>query len=221
MSRQTLERFPGWAPTLCPRCYSGKGKNPRRGKPIQGSLLAPVKDTSRVEPVVVTQQAHSEVPDDSALRQALDQVLEDHSEGPTEGVFTDGASHGNPGPGGWGTVHVRDDQVVSLRYGRSPDTTNNRMELRALIAAYEMLGPDDQVTIWSDSQLCVNTINLWATGWKRRGWKRKGGAIKNLDLVKPLYELSRTRPGARLTWIKAHVGLRWNEYADTLADPEL
>ena len=230
MSTATLDRYPGWKPSQCPKCYSGKktGKKPgsrsgggSRRKPVQGTLLPREQDSSPVGTAEPIQQASSQVADDSPLRQALDEVLATYDDGPREGLFTDGASHGNPGPGGWGAVYVRDDAVLAECYGRSPDTTNNRMELRALLAAFEMIGPEDDVTIWSDSQLCVNTINQWAAGWKRRGWKRKGGAIKNLDLVRPLYELSRTRPRAKLTWIKAHAGLRWNEYADTLADPDL
>ena len=221
MATATLDRYPGWKPNQCPKCYSGKKS--RRGKPAQqGNLLPRQPDSSPVARVAAPPQASSsEVAEGGPLRQALDAVLETYKDGPKEGVFTDGASHGNPGPGGWGAVYVRDHNVIEQRYGRSPDTTNNRMELRALMAAFEMIGPEDDVTIWSDSQLCVNTINQWAAGWKRRGWKRKGGAIKNLDLVRPLYELSRTRPRAKLTWIKAHAGLRWNEYADTLADPDL
>ena len=221
MSSTTLDRYPGWKPSQCPRCYS-KEKS-RGSRPVQQGTLLPADNDNSGLPTAtsVPQQVSREVLSDGPLRQALDEVLDTYHDGPREGVFTDGASHGNPGPGGWGAVFVANDEVLQLRYGRSPDTTNNRMELRALMAAFEMIGPDDEVTIWSDSQLCVNTINQWAAGWKRRGWKRKGGAIKNLDLVKPLFELSRTRPRARLSWIKAHVGFRWNEYADTLADPEL
>ena len=227
MAKATLDRYPGWQPSQCPRCYSGKKS--RGGRPVQQGNLLPVDDGGKkpAAPAAARpgasspgQQSH-EVEPDSALSQALEQVLADYQDGPKEGVFTDGASHGNPGPGGWGAVVVRDDEVVQQRYGRSPDTTNNRMELRALMAAFEMIDPGDDVTIWSDSQLCVNTINQWAAGWKRRGWKRKGGAIKNLDLVRPLYELACTRPPARLKCIKAPVGFRWNQYADTLADPDL
>ena len=222
MASDTLDRFPGWKPSQCPRCFSGRKRKPR-GKAVQGNLLP--SDGPAPAPAARPRpgggaQVHDSV-EEGPLRQALEQVLDTYQDGPQGGLFTDGASHGNPGPGGWGAVYVRDDQVVAQRYGRSPDTTNNRMELRALIAAFEMIGPDEEVTIWSDSQLCVNTVNQWAAGWKRRGWKRKGGAIKNLDLVRPLYELACTRPRARLTWIKAHAGLRWNEYADTLADPDL
>jgi len=146
-----------------------------------------------------------------------EQVLARHRDGPDTGVFTDGSCEPNPGPGGWGWVWVDRGEIVAQGSGAHPDTTNNRMELTALIEAYRALPEDAQVVVHSDSQLCVNTINEWAAGWERRGWKRKGGEIKNLDLVKQLYALAGAHPGVRLEWIKAHDGSRWNEYADALA----
>ena len=146
-----------------------------------------------------------------------EQVLERFHGGPRSGVFTDGSCEGNPGPGGWGVVWVEDDRIVAERHGYDPRTTNNRMELRALIEADKLLPPDAEVTIYSDSQLCVKTINEWAPGWAARGWRRKTGPIANLELVQELYELARAHPKARLQWIAAHDGSRWNEYADALA----
>ena len=145
------------------------------------------------------------------------EVLERYSGGPTTGVFTDGSCEGNPGPGGWGVVWVEDDRIVEERRGRDPATTNNRMELAALIAAYRMLPEDAEITVQSDSRLCVDTVNAWAAGWEARGWRRKRGAIANLQLVKELYALANAHPSVRLQWIKAHDGSRWNEYADALA----
>ena len=145
------------------------------------------------------------------------QVLRRYKEGPKTGVFTDGSCEGNPGPGGWGFVWVEDDRIVQEAFGHDPDTTNNRMELTALIEAYGRLPEDKVITVYSDSQLCVNTVNEWAPGWARRGWKRKSGPIANLELVKTLYKLSLSHPGVTLAWIKAHDGSRWNEYADALA----
>ncbi len=139
---------------------------------------------------------------------------------PTDGVFTDGSAIPNPGPGGWGAVWVQDDQVVDKASGRDPDTTNNRMELRALIEGARLVPEGTPTVLWSDSNLAVRTINEWAAGWKRRGWKRKTGPVENLDLVQELYELMTSRPELELRWIKAHVGHRWNEYADRLANGE-
>jgi ribonuclease HI len=114
-------------------------------------------------------------------------------------------------------VWVEDDRIVEQRSGVDPSTTNNRMELQALITAFELLPTDAALTVYSDSQLCVKTVNEWAAGWERRGWRRKSGPIANLELVKKLYRLAGDRPHVKLEWIKAHDGSRWNEYADALA----
>lgn len=146
-----------------------------------------------------------------------EEVLARYTGGPKSGVFTDGSCEGNPGPGGWGFVWVEDDRVVAEEKGADPETTNNRMELTALIAAYRTLPEDCALTIYSDSQLCVKTVNEWAAGWEKRGWKRKTGPIKNLELVQELYDLANRHPQVELAWIRAHDGSRWNEYADALA----
>ena len=141
------------------------------------------------------------------------------SQGPQTGVFTDGACEGNPGPGGWGVVKVVDDMVVEQASGASPQTTNNRMELTALIEGMERLAPDEEITVYTDSALCANTINLWAPAWERQGWRRghKKEPIANLDLVRRLYDLARAHPLAQIEWIRGHAGNRWNEYADQLS----
>ncbi|MCL4686189.1 ribonuclease HI [Myxococcota bacterium] len=146
-----------------------------------------------------------------------EQVLARHRGGPRTGVFTDGSCEGNPGPGGWGVVWVEEDEIVAERHGSDPQTTNNRMELRALIEAYKLLPADATIAVYSDSQLCVKTVNEWAPGWAARGWRRKTGPIANLELVQELYALARAHPNVKLTWIRAHDGSRWNEYADALA----
>ena len=149
------------------------------------------------------------------------QVLERYTAGPKSGVFTDGSCEGNPGPGGWGFVWVERDQIVREKCGSNPATTNNRMELTALIEALGNLPEDTETTVYSDSQLCVKTVNEWAAGWEQRGWRRKSGPIANLELVKQFYALARSRPGVRIEWIKAHDGSRWNEYANALASRHL
>lgn len=146
-----------------------------------------------------------------------DQVLAKYRGGPTDGVFTDGAADPNPGPGGWGAVYVVGDQVADEACGSEAFTTNNRMELRALIAGYGLLPDGVATTIWSDSNYAVRSINEWAAGWARNGWKRRTGPVENLDLVQELYELARARPEVELRWLKGHAGARWNEYADALA----
>ncbi len=150
-----------------------------------------------------------------------DEVLSRYHGGPVDGVFTDGSCEGNPGPGGWGMVWVEDNQIVEEKFGADPATTNNRMELTALIAAYRILPEAAELSVYSDSQLCVKTVNEWAAGWEKRGWKRAKGPIANLELVRELYSLANAHPGVRLCWIKAHDGSRWNEYADALASSYL
>lgn len=144
-------------------------------------------------------------------------VLERYSDGPQTGVFTDGGARPNPGPGGWGVVWVENGKIKAQEHGADPSTTNNRMELTALIAALRLLPVEAKVEVFTDSELCVNTINQWAKSWERNGWKRKSGPIANLDLVKELYTLKQQRPNANLKWIKAHDGSLWNEYVDSLA----
>lgn len=147
-----------------------------------------------------------------------DEVLEKFTAGPRSGVFTDGGSVPNPGPGGWGAVYVADGEIVAESFGHDPDTTNNRMELTALIAAVELIPEGTPATVYADSKLSISTITEWASGWERRGWKRKSGPVENLDLVKPAYYAFRRRPELQLEWIAAHSGYRWNEYADALAN---
>ena len=122
-------------------------------------------------------------------------------------MFTDGSSSPNPGPGGWGVVWVRDGAVVTERQGRvDEETTNNRMELTALIEAYRLIPSGTAVTVHSDSDLCVRTVNEWAARWAKAGWRRKSGPVKNLDLVKQLYELALDHPDVSLRWVPAHSG---------------
>ena len=137
---------------------------------------------------------------------------------PRTGVFTDGSSVPNPGPGGWGAVYVVDDEIIAEAYGHGGETTNNRMELMALIEAVDLVPEGKAVTVYSDSNLAVRTITEWAAGWERNGWKRKSGRVENLDLVQRAYRAFKDRPELDLVWIKAHVGYRWNEYADELAN---
>ena len=197
-----LEKFPGWEPKYC-REHSPNKKAPQKKATSK-------KRTSPRRP------ASSGSSKEELLTVA--EVLEKYTDGPKTGVFTDGSSHPNPGPGGWGFVWVDDGDIEREGHGSEPgSTTNNRMELTALIEAYRALPEDAAVTVYSDSQLCVNTITKWAPGWERNDWKRKGGPLKNLDLVKPLLTLYRAHPDCPLEWMRAHAGYRWNEYADSLA----
>lgn len=192
------ERYPGWTPSRCQACHSGGRGNGSRTARRSGDRTLTRRGAAEGE-----------------LTPA--QVLERFTAGPTSGVFTDGSADPNPGPGGWGAVYVRDDRIVDQASGHEPETTNNRMELRALIAGYDLVPEGEAATVYSDSNYCVQMINQWADEWARNGWRRKAGPVKNLDLVKELYQRSKARPELTLRWIKAHDGSRWNEYADALS----
>ena len=194
-----IDKYPGWQPQHC-REHSRKTSatalrttpSTPRGGARRGSSL-------REEHLTVAE------------------VLEKYRDGPASGVFTDGSAVPNPGPGGWGVVWVEDGTIQSEQHGHDPDTTNNCMELQALIAAYTLLPENATTDVITDSRLCVDTITKWAPAWERRGWKRKSAPIKNLALVQELLALYRTHPTCPLIWIAAHSGNRWNEYADSLA----
>ena len=189
-----LQRFPGWRPRFCREHSRQKGKKQGAGARSGGRSRPPREENL-----------------------TLAAVLEKYRDGPADGVFTDGSSIPNPGPGGWGFVWVEGGEVRARGHGHAPSTTNNRMELQALIEAFRALTQDAEVVVHTDSRLCVNTIETWAPGWEKKGWKRKGGPIQNLELVQELLALRRARPACKLEWIPAHSGLRWNEYADSLA----
>ena len=161
------------------------------------------------------------VPD--ALQPLLDQVMAKHRDcGPQTGIFTDGSCEPNPGPGGWGVVAVSGGEVQwQVRGASSGKTTNNRMEMSAIIAALRRVPAtaprSEQHVIYTDSNLCVNTLNSWAKKWEANGWRRSDGEVKNVDLVREAYELKQARPGVEIRWQKGHAGTTWNEYADRLA----
>ncbi len=114
-------------------------------------------------------------------------------------------------------MYVVANEIVDEAYGHDPETTNNRMELSALIEAARLVPDGVAAVVFSDSKLAVQTITEWAAGWEARGWKRKTGPVENLDLVKRVFSTYRKRPHLELRWIAAHSGYRWNEYADALA----
>lgn len=201
------ERYPGWVPSRCRDCHQragagGRGKGGGAGGRAKGGGAkrgGGRRGGPREENLTVAE------------------VLERYEGGPTDGVFTDGSAHPNPGPGGWGAVYVVDDAVVDEAWGQEPQTTNNRMELTALIAGFDLVPEGTPATVYTDSRLAVDTITKWAPSWQRRGWRRKTGPVENVDLVRALFERAQARPELRLEWIAAHAGARWNEYADALS----
>ena len=131
-------------------------------------------------------------------------------------IFTDGASRGNPGPGGWGAVLIFGDNERDI-WGGAPDTTNNRMELTAAIEALQALKRPCRVELHTDSLYVKNGITQWLSLWKARGWRTLSkGAVKNEDLWRRLDEAA-GRHDIDWRWVKGHAGHDLNERADALA----
>lgn len=134
-------------------------------------------------------------------------------------AYTDGACSGNPGPGGWGAILMarNGDRVLRTRElnGGAAETTNNRMELMAAIAALEALERPSTLTVVTDSAYVKDGITKWAHGWKRNGWTKKGG-LKNADLWQRL-DAAQARHRVTWEWVKGHAGHPENERADELA----
>ena len=131
-------------------------------------------------------------------------------------IFTDGACSGNPGPGGWGAILRHKEREKEL-FGYEPDTTNNRMELMAVIAALRSLKRPAAVRVHTDSQYVQKGMTEWIQGWKRRGWKTASKEpVKNEDLWRLLDGLAAGHQVEWL-WVKGHAGHPENERADELA----
>lgn len=193
LSQGILDRYPGWTPKHCHDCRSRTG----------------AASQTKKKPRARTATARQNL--------TVGEVLARFDGGPDTGVFTDGSSVPNPGPGGWGAVYVVDGEIIAKDFGHEPDTTNNRMELTALIKGIALVPAGAAATLYTDSNLAVQTVNEWAQTWERNGWKRKTGPIKNLELVQDLYRQVKSRPELSLEWVQAHAGNRWNEYADALS----
>ena len=132
-------------------------------------------------------------------------------------IYTDGGCSGNPGPGGWGVVVIADGIAKQLS-GGDAHTTNNRMELMAVIAGLEALNRPCEVELYSDSKYVVDAFNQhWIDGWMKKGWKRgKNEPVKNVDLWKRLLKAKEPHH-VTFIWVKGHDGHPQNERCDTLA----
>ena len=131
-------------------------------------------------------------------------------------IFTDGACSGNPGPGGWGAI-LRKGETEKELFGGELLTTNNRMEMMAVIEALRALKGPVQARVHTDSQYVQKGISEWIHGWKRRGWKTAGKQpVKNEDLWRELDRLA-AQHKIEWIWVKGHAGHVENERADVLA----
>ena len=132
-------------------------------------------------------------------------------------IYADGACKGNPGPGGWGALIQRDGKIREI-HGGERQTTNNRMELTAVIRALEALDPGTRARVHTDSQYVQLGIRDWIHSWKKRGWRTADKKpVKNEDLWRRLDELAREHEIEWL-WVKGHNGHDGNERADELAN---
>lgn len=132
-------------------------------------------------------------------------------------IFTDGACRGNPGPGGWGVVLRYGDNERHL-FGGDKETTNNRMELLAVIEGLSALKRPCEITVTSDSTYVLKGIQEWLANWKKRGWKTASKKpVKNVDLWQRLDALIEPH-SIEWLWVKGHSGHPENELADQLAN---
>lgn len=127
-------------------------------------------------------------------------------------LWTDGSASPNPGPGGFAVIE--NGKPVAL--GNEKLSSNIRMEGKAMISAIKLAG-EEGCEIHSDSEFWINVLTKWAPTWEKNGWTKKNGEIKNLDIVKELYELYKKYP-VELVWVRGHVGTELNELADEWAN---
>ncbi|MCB1720241.1 MAG: ribonuclease HI [Rhodospirillales bacterium] len=131
-------------------------------------------------------------------------------------IYTDGACSGNPGPGGWGAILRWNGHEKALSGGEA-ETTNNRMEMMAVIKALEAMKGSPKIELYTDSKYVMQGVNEWLEGWKARGWKTAGKKpVKNVDLWQRMDALV-SKHDVSFYWVKGHDGHPENERADALA----
>ena len=133
-------------------------------------------------------------------------------------LYSDGACKGNPGPGGWGVVVIQDGKLLNEIYGGEPNTTNNRMELAAVINGLRNITGIFDVRVNTDSMYVKNGITSWIKKWEENGWKTAAKKdVANKDLWVELQSLARRRK-ITWNWVRGHSGNEGNERADFLAN---
>ena len=136
---------------------------------------------------------------------------------PAVEIYTDGACSGNPGAGGWGVI-LRYGEIEKELSGGEFQTTNNRMELQAVIEALKALKKECEVTLYTDSKYVMDGVNEWMPNWKRNGWKttNKKSPVKNIELWQEL-DVLLAKHKIKWVWVKGHNGHPENERVDKLA----
>lgn len=131
-------------------------------------------------------------------------------------IATDGSCSGNPGPGGWAWVEQHSGRYAC---GGSHNTTNNIMELAAMIEALEFAGPEASLLLRVDSSYVINSMTKWAQGWRARGWRKADGKpVLNRELIERMLDLYEARTGITdVEWVRGHNGDPANEFVDALA----
>ena len=131
-------------------------------------------------------------------------------------IFTDGSCLGNPGPGGWAYI-IQDGEQRREGFGHCVDTTNNRMEMMAVIMALEALKKPSKVTLTTDSKYVIDGLTKWVFGWIKKGWKTADNKpVKNVDLWQRLIEAKKPHD-VEIHWVRGHNGHAENERVDRLA----
>ncbi len=131
-------------------------------------------------------------------------------------IYTDGACSGNPGPGGWGAILLCGEHEKEI-FGGEEDSTNNRMEMMAVVEALQSLKKRSNVKLYTDSKYVIHGITDWMDGWKKKGWKNsKKQPVKNKALWQKIDSLV-SKHNVEFIWVKGHSGNIGNERADELA----
>ncbi len=131
-------------------------------------------------------------------------------------IYTDGACLGNPGKGGWGAILIYKEHQKKI-FGGEPETTNNRMEIQAVIEALKVLKKSSKITLYTDSIYVKDGITKWIFSWKKNGWRNANRKpVKNSDLWQIL-ESETTKHDIEWVWVKGHSGNHYNEIVDKLA----
>ena len=130
-------------------------------------------------------------------------------------IYGDGSALGNPGPGGWGAILKFNEHLRELS-GGDKHTTNNKMELTAIIMALKEVNTPSTIEVYSDSQYVCKGINEWLSGWVKKNWRGSTGPVKNVELWQEYLEVSKGHT-IKCIWVKGHAGHPENERCDSLA----